>query len=160
MKIAKNSVVAMDYTLTADDGETLDSSKGQDPLQYLHGHGQIVAGLERALEGKAVGDTLKVDVAPADGYGDRDDKKIMQVLRSKLPPDLEPEVGMQLGGQDNHGNVIPLWVTQVTDTEVTMDGNHPLSWQTLHFAVEIMTVRDATQEELSHGHAHGPGGSH
>src|SRR5262245_57838957 len=147
MKVAKNTVVSIDYTLTADDGEVLDSSKGQDPLQYLHGHGQIVAGLERALEGKDAGESLKVDVSPKDGYGERDAKKVMQVVRAKLPKDLDPEVGMQLGGQDNHGNVIPLWITNVTEAEVTLDGNHPLAGQTLHFAVEVKSVRAATEEE-------------
>jgi FKBP-type peptidyl-prolyl cis-trans isomerase SlyD len=159
-KVQKNSVVSIDYTLTDDEGEVLDTSKGQDPLSYLHGHGQIVPGLERALEGKAIGDSVKVVVEPKDGYGQRDQKRVMHVNRAKLPSDLDPEVGMQLAGQDDKGQVIPLWITQVSATEVTLDGNHPLAGQTLHFDVQIKDVRQATEEELHHGHAHGPGGHH
>jgi FKBP-type peptidyl-prolyl cis-trans isomerase SlyD len=160
MKIARDSVVSIDYTLTDDKGEVLDSSKGQKPLDYLHGHGQIVPGLERELEGKQLGDSFKVDVAPKDGYGEHNPRRIVQVPRTELPSDLAPEIGMQLAAEGPDGEVVPLWITAVTDSQVTLDGNHPLAGQTLHFAIDIRGVREATKEELTHGHVHGPGHEH
>jgi FKBP-type peptidyl-prolyl cis-trans isomerase SlyD len=160
MNIAKNSVVKIDYTLKDDDGDVIDSSEGGEPLEYLHGHSQIVTGLERALEGKASGDKVSVAVAPADGYGNVEPNKVMDVPRQNLPKELEPEVGMQLAAEDQNGHRVPVWITKVGKDSVTLDGNHPLAGKTLHFEVQVRGVRSATKEELKHGHAHGPGGHH
>ncbi len=160
MKIAKNTVVAIDYTLKDDEGEIVDSSEGQDPLHYLHGHGNIVAGLERALDGKEAGENVSVSIAPKDGYGERNEARVLKVERSALPSEMEPEVGMQVAAEGPNGQVLPLWITEVADKSVTLDGNHPMAGKTLHFTVDIRSVRDATAEELQHGHVHGPGGHH
>ncbi len=160
MKIAHNAVVSLDYTLTDDDGKVIDQSDESEPLEYLHGHGQIVPGLERALEGQDDGQSLEVSVAPADGYGVRDEKKKMTIPRADLPSDLVPEVGMHLSGEGQDGNLVPLWIVDVQADHVALDGNHPLAGQTLHFQIHVRAVRQATSEELSHGHAHGAHGHH
>lgn len=160
MNIQNDSVVTIDYTLKNDAGEVLDSSQGAGPLHYLHGHENIVPGLERALSGKSVGDVLDVVVSPEEGYGTRDPERVVNIEREKLPPDLEPEVGMMLAMQTPDGHSIPVQVTAVSGRDVTMDANHELAGQTLHFHVEVRSVREATGEELSHGHVHGPGGHH
>ena len=160
MKIEKNSVVAIDYTLKDDAGETLDSSAGQEPLHYMHGHNNIVDGLEKALDGKDVGDKLTVTVTPKDGYGERDEKKILKVESSALPKEMAPEIGMQVAAEGPSGDVVPLWITAVEGASVTLDGNHPMAGKTLHFTVEVKSIRAASEEELNHGHVHGPGGAH
>ncbi len=160
MNIGKDTVVTIDYTLRGDDGDVIDSSDGGAPLEYLHGHSQIVPGLENALEGKAEGASFKVAVKPAEGYGEEKPGRSMDVPRSQLPKDLEPEVGMQLAAQDERGRQVPVWITKVNAKSVTLDGNHPLAGKTLHFEINVRGVRKATKEELQHGHAHGPGGHH
>lgn len=158
MKIQRDSVVAIDYTLKGDDGKVIDKSDKGDPLLYLHGRGQIVPGLERALDGRSVGETLKVSIAPKDGYGERDPKAVVKVSRKELPPGQKPEVGMILEGEDDHGHSSEFVITAVDKDSVTLDGNHPLAGKTLHFEVTIGEVREASKEELAHGHAHGPHG--
>ena len=160
MKIADGCVVAMDYTLKTEDGSLIDTSEGDEPMWYLHGSGQIVPGLESALTGRAVGDKLEAVVKPEDGYGPRHDDRVLTVPRSKLPDSPEPEVGMQLEAQGRRGEQVVLWVTDINGDEVTLDGNHPLAGQTLHFEVEVKEVREATADEKHHGHAHGPDGHH
>jgi FKBP-type peptidyl-prolyl cis-trans isomerase SlyD len=160
MNIGKDTVVSIDYTLKDDGGDILDSSDDGAPLEYLHGHSQIVPGLERALEGKAQGAEVKIAVPPGDGYGDVESGKVMDVERKELPEDLTPEVGMQLAAEDNNGRRVPVWITKVTSDKVTLDGNHPLAGKTLHFEVAVRSVRKATKEELKHGHAHGADGHH
>jgi FKBP-type peptidyl-prolyl cis-trans isomerase SlyD len=157
MEIGKNTVVAMNYTLTNNDGQILDTSEGRDPLYFLYGVGQIIPGLESALEGKSTGDALQVTVQPADGYGERETALIQKVPRDKFPPDAEIEVGMQFQASSGQGPVV-VSVTEVSDSEVTVDGNHPLAGVTLNFDVSIVEVREATAEEIDHGHVHGPGG--
>lgn len=158
--IAQDLVAAIDYTLTNDAGKVLDSSDGGQPLYYLHGRGQIVPGLERALLGRKTGDSFQVRLTPDEGYGVRDPERVMKVPKSALPDDLEIEVGAVLSGETKNGEVIPLWIVQVDATEVTLDGNHPLAGEALNFAVTVREVRKATAEELAHGHVHGPGGHH
>jgi FKBP-type peptidyl-prolyl cis-trans isomerase SlyD len=160
LKIAKNTVVSIDYTLKDDAGEVLDSSSGNEPLTYLHGHAQIVEGLERALEGKGVGENIAVSVPPKEGYGERNAQKVMTIERSRLPSDMEPEVGMQLAAEGPKGEVVPLWITAVAGDAVTLDGNHPMAGKTLHFSVDVRSVRQASKDEMQHGHVHGPGGHH
>lgn len=159
MQIAKNVVVQIHYTLKNDAGDVLDSSQGADPLAYLQGHGNLISGLESALEGKQAGDKLNVSIAPKDAYGERDESLIQDVPRSAFQGVDQVEVGMQFHADSNHGPRL-VTVTKVSDKTVTVDGNHPLADQTLHFDVQIIEVRAATTEELSHGHVHGPGGHH
>lgn len=158
MNIAKDAAVSIDYTLKDDEGVVIDTSDGEEPLVYLHGHSQIVPGLERALDGKAVGDSFKVDVAPIDGYGEHDAERVMEIARTDLPKGLNPEVGMQLSAESQDGDQVPVWIMAVNDNKVILDGNHPLAGKTLHFEIKVAEVREATQDELEHGHVHGEDG--
>lgn len=158
MRIAKHTVVSIDYTLTDKDGSVLDSSKGREPLVYIHGTGSIVVGLEEALEGKDQGAAVKVSVPPEKGYGQRDAKLTQKVPRSMFDvQDLSP--GMRFHAQADHGSHV-VTVTAVDQDSVTVDANHPLAGETLNFEVTVVDVRAATEEELSHGHVHGDGGHH
>jgi FKBP-type peptidyl-prolyl cis-trans isomerase SlyD len=159
MNIAQNAVVSIHYTLTNDAGETLDSSAGGDPLAYLHGNGNLIPGLERELAGKQVGDKFSVKVAPADGYGDHDKALIQRVPRRSLRGVKNVHVGMQLQAHTPQG-ARTVTVTHIAGDMVTIDGNHPLAGQSLNFDVEITDIRIATEEEIAHGHVHGPGGHH
>jgi FKBP-type peptidyl-prolyl cis-trans isomerase SlyD len=159
MQIAKDAVVTIHYTLKNDAGETLDSSAGGDPLAYLQGNGNLVVGLENALEGKRVGDKVSVKVSPVEGYGEYDKALVQQVPRRSFKGIANVQVGMQFQVQSDHGPRA-VTVTNVVGDMVTVDGNHPLAGQNLNFDIEITDVRVATDEELSHGHVHGPGGHH
>ncbi len=158
MTIKNNSAVSFHYTLTDDDGQRLDSSAGKEPLAYLHGSGNIIPGLENALEGKNVGDSMVVAVTAAEGYGEVQPDLIQEVPRESFQGVDDIEVGMQFEAQTGNGDSVPVTVKTVTDEFVTVDGNHPLAGNNLNFDVSIESVRDATQEELNHGHVHGPGG--
>jgi FKBP-type peptidyl-prolyl cis-trans isomerase SlyD len=155
MTIAQDQVVSIHYSLTNDAGDVLDSSSGADPLTYLHGHGNLIAGLERELLGKKTGDKLRVKIAPADGYGEYDAALVQRVPRRSLKGVPSLRVGMRLQAQTEHG-ARTVTVTQLTGDLVTLDGNHPLAGQNLNFDVEVGEVRAATAEELEHGHVHGP----
>jgi FKBP-type peptidyl-prolyl cis-trans isomerase SlyD len=159
MQVANDKVVLIHYTLTNDAGEVLDSSSGREPLAYLQGHGNIIPGLENALAGKQAGDKLDVHVAPADGYGVHDPSLIQQVPRRQFGG-TTPKPGMQFQAEMTKGQPRVVTVTHVKGDMVTIDGNHALAGENLHFAVEVTEVRDATAEELQHGHVHGPGGHH
>ncbi|MBW2940771.1 FKBP-type peptidyl-prolyl cis-trans isomerase [Zhongshania aquimaris] len=158
MIIANDSVVAFHYTLTDDNGTEIDSSKGQEPLTYLHGHGGIIPGLERELAGKTTGDAMKVTVQPADGYGELNPELIQPVPRAAFQGVDQIEVGMQFQAQGQGGQMQTVVVKEVDDENVTVDANHPLAGQVLNFDVSIESVRAASEEELSHGHVHGAGG--
>ena len=158
MTIKENSAVSFHYTLTDDDGQTLDSSAGKDPLAYLHGAGNIIPGLEGALEGKAVGDAMVVAVTAAEGYGEVQQELIQEVPRDAFQGVDSIEVGMQFEAQTGQSGNIPVTVTAVTDEVVTVDGNHPLAGKNLNFDVSIEDVREATEEELEQGHVNGAGG--
>tara|TARA_B110000091_G_scaffold194538_1_gene220447 strand:- start:266 stop:751 length:486 start_codon:yes stop_codon:yes gene_type:complete len=158
MTIKENSAVSFHYTLTDDDGQTLDSSAGKDPLAYLHGAGNIIPGLESALAGKSVGDAMVVAVTAAEGYGEVQKELIQEVPRDAFQGVDSIEVGMQFEAQTGQGGTVPVTVTAVTDEIVTVDGNHPLAGKNLNFDVSIEDVRDATEEELEHGHVQGVGG--
>lgn len=159
MQIAKGTVASFHYTLTNDAGEVVDSSEGREPLTYLHGEGQIVPGLENALEGRTTGDKLNVDVSPEEGYGVSHPELVQVVPREAFQgvEDLQP--GMQFQGRNDQGS-INVTISKIEGDQVTVDGNHPLAGETLHFAVEITDVREASDEEKSHGHVHGEGGHH
>ncbi|MBO6753563.1 MULTISPECIES: peptidylprolyl isomerase [Spongiibacter] len=154
MNIANDCVVAFHYTLTDDNGVELDSSQGGEPLAYLHGHGGIIPGLERELEGKVAGDALKVTVQPADAYGEVNPELVQAVPRDAFQGVDQIEVGMQFQAQGAGGQVQLVVVKTVDDENVTVDANHPLAGQTLHFDVNIADVREASAEEIEHGHVH------
>jgi len=157
MSIQKDKVVAINYTLTNNAGQVIDSSEGRDPLQYIHGNGHLIAGLEEALEGKQQGDQLEVAIPPEKGYGVRNEEHIQKVPTSQFSPDQKLEVGMQFQVK-NQEAVMVFTVSEIEGDLVTLDGNHPLAGVTLNFAVEVMELRDASKEELDHGHVHGPEG--
>jgi len=160
MTIKQNSVVTMHYQLKDVDGEILDSSEGQDPLVYLHGAQNIIIGLEEQLEGRQQGDELTAVVSPEKGYGMPVLELIQQVPKAAFGDDIEKvNVGMRFQAETEQGPV-PVVVTAVEADMVTVDGNHPLAGKELHFHVSITDIRDATEEEIEHGHAHGPGGHH
>lgn len=159
MQISENSVVSFHYTLTDSTGKVIDSSQGNEPLTYLHGVGQIVPGLENALVGKSPGDKLDVEVAAQDGYGEHQEFMVQKVPREAFQGVDVIEPGMQFQAQTPQGGMT-VTVTAVDDGTVTVDGNHPLAGQVLFFAVEVVSVRDATTEEREHGHVHGAGGHH
>lgn len=159
MRIDHNAVVAFDYTLTDSSGQVLDSSDGREPLAYLHGTGGIIPGLERELDGKQAGDTLEVDIQPKDAYGERNDALEQQVPREQFQGVEQLEPGMQFRVDTPEGAMV-FTVTQVADDMVTVDGNHPLAGVPLHFNVTVRDVREATEEEIAHGHVHGAGGHH
>ncbi|SFN23541.1 FKBP-type peptidyl-prolyl cis-trans isomerase [Dokdonella immobilis] len=159
MQIAERSVASFHYTLTNDAGDVLDSSEGREPLAYLHGVGNIVPGLEREMAGHVAGDRFNVDVAPEEGYGDYIDELVQIVPRTSFQGIDDLAVGMQFQAQTGQGSIAVV-VTEIEGDEVTVDGNHPLAGETLHFAVEVVEVREASAEELQHGHVHGAGGHH
>ena len=160
MKIANDTVVGIDYTLKDDDGTLLDSSDGHGPLHYLHGHGNIVEGLESALAGRGAGDSFEVTVAPEQGYGALDDGLVFEVPSERLPNDITPEKGMELMLSTENGGTAVVRIRKVKPASVELDANHELAGKTLHFSVTVRDVRAASGEELKHGHAHGPGGHH
>lgn len=157
MQIADQCVALFHYTLTNDAGDVIDSSSGNEPMAYLHGVGNIVVGLEKAMTGKQSGDKFEVVVAPEEGYGQRNESLVQTVPRSMFQGVDEISVGMRFQAQSDHGPVSVI-VTEVTDENVTVDGNHALAGQALNFAIEVTEVRAASAEELEHGHVHGPGG--
>ena len=159
MDITADRVVTIHYTLKDDAGAVLDSSAGGEPLAYIQGHGNLVPGLEKALEGKQDGQPLAVSLAPADGYGMRDTALVKRVPKRTLQGSGEIKKGMQFQARTDDGMRV-FTVTAVTGDMVTLDGNHPLADKTLNFDVEIVSVRAATTEELEHGHVHGAGGHH
>jgi len=159
VQIAADNVVLIHYTLKDDDGKVLDSSAGGEPLAYIQGHGNLVSGLEKALEGKTQGNRIAVTLTPAEGYGTRNEALVQRVPKRSLQRTGEVRKGMQFQAQTDEGMRL-FTVTTVVGDMVTLDGNHPLADQTLHFDVEVVDVRAATSEELEHGHVHGPGGHH
>ena len=159
MQIAKNKVVIVDYVLTDDFGHVLDTNEGNGAFAYLHGVGGVIPGLERALEGHSAGEHLKIKVEPHEAYGVRDESQIDSVPRASFKgiDDLAP--GMQFQASDGQHSRLVTIVAVDNDT-VRVDANHPLAGKNLNFDVTILDVRDATQEELAHGHAHGPNAHH
>ena len=159
MAVAPDCVVTIHYTLKDDAGTVLDHSSPEEPLAYLHGHGNVIPGLEKELDGKNIGDALTVIVAPADGYGEYDNGLVQSVPRRTLHGIKDVKPGMRLHAQTAEGPRA-VTVTKVLGDMVTLDGNHPLAGKSLRFDVRIEDVRPATEEELSHGHVHGPGDHH
>jgi len=157
MQVEKNSVVSIHYTLKDENGEVLDSSEGRDPLDYLHGAGQIIPGLESELEGRKVGEEFSVVIEPGQGYGSRDESLVHEVPKTEFDTPEEIEVGMQFRVGDEGGTVI-MSVAGVGDETVTLDGNHPLAGVNLAFDVAVAGVREATEDEIKASrHVHGSG---
>lgn len=158
--IKNGTVVSMTYCLTNASGEELDRADHGEPFSYLHGSGQIVPGLEAAMVGMLVGSKKKVVIEPAEAYGELDEKLRTTVDRSNFPPDQDLEIGMQFAADVGEDERIVFTVTGIEGDKVHIDGNHPLAGETLHFDVEVLGMREATKEEIAHGHAHGPDGHH
>jgi FKBP-type peptidyl-prolyl cis-trans isomerase SlyD len=158
--IQEGCVVNVAYTLTNSKGEVLDQATAKDPFAFIHGAQQVVPGLEKALTGLKTGDAKKITIPPADAYGEVDPSLKLTVKRTQFPPTVELKAGMQFETQTADGHGLIFTVEGVKGDSVSIDGNHPLAGQTLHFDIEVLEVRKATQEELAHGHVHGPGGHH
>jgi FKBP-type peptidyl-prolyl cis-trans isomerase SlyD len=158
MQIAKHKVVSIHYTLTDNSGTTIDSSVGKNPLLYIQGMGNLIPGMEEGLEGRSKGDKLKIKVSPEKGYGKRSESLIQKVPRASFG-NQEVKKGMQFQAQTQQGPTV-VTVTEVGLQTITVDGNHPLAGVELNFDVEVMDVRQATPDEIAHGHVHGPGGHH
>jgi FKBP-type peptidyl-prolyl cis-trans isomerase SlyD len=157
MQITKDKVVAIHYTLKNNAGNVIDSSEGKDPLYYLHGNGNLIPGMEEGLEGKIKGDNFELKISPEKGYGVRNLEAIQQVPLAAFNG-ADVKVGMQFQASGDQGYPIIVTVTAVDADNVTVDANHPLAGEELHFKVEVMEVREASSEEIAHGHVHGPGG--
>lgn len=157
MEIKENAVVGMHYHLTDDGGQVLDTSKGKEPLYFISGLGHIIPGLDKELQGKKTGDKFNAVIEPDMAYGERDDNMIQKIPKTQFEAPGEIEVGMQFEVQTEVGALL-VNVSAVEGDEITVDGNHPLAGVRLTFDIEVTEVRDATKEELEHGHVHGPGG--
>lgn len=157
MEVSENKVVKMHYKGTLNDNSMFDSSEGKEPLEFVYGIGMIIPGLEKELAGLKAGDKKTIKVACADAYGEKNDQAVQEVPKDQFPQDIEVKEGMQLMAQGPQG-AIPVKVAKINDETITVDFNHPLAGEDLTFDVEIVEVRDATPEELEHGHSHGPGG--
>lgn len=164
MRIETGKVVALHYKVTTEGGELRDASGPDEPLLYLHGYGQIVPGLEDALEGHEAGDGVVVTLTPEQGYGQHDPDLDLKIPLDSFPEDMREELtaGMQFGAAhpDDPDDDVLFSVVAVQGEHVLVTGNHPLAGETLTFEVSVASVRAATEEELDHGHAHGPGGDH
>jgi len=159
MNISENAVVTLNYTLKNDEGQTLDSSDGGEPLVYLHGVGGLIPGLENELTGKSKGEKFSTIIEPKDAYGTKADDMLKVVPKVNFEGDEELKVGMKVELDTDHGPTVAM-VAKVEDTQVTLDLNHPLADVTLYFDIEVVDIREATEEEIAHGHVHGPGGHH
>ncbi|MCQ8118345.1 FKBP-type peptidyl-prolyl cis-trans isomerase [Methylomonas rosea] len=158
MQITDKTAVTIHYTLTNQDGEQLDSSRGEEPLLYLHGAGNIISGLEAALAGKQAGDKFNVTIAADQAYGEVSEEMI-QVVSKKMFDGMDIDIGMQFHADVSHGPGI-ITIVEIDGDDVTIDGNHPLAGEDLTFDVEIIAVRPATADEMAHGHIHGAGCHH
>jgi FKBP-type peptidyl-prolyl cis-trans isomerase SlyD len=157
MQIAANKVATIAYTLKDDQGTLIDQAGENEPFAFIIGIGNIIPGLETALEGKAAGDQINVTIEPAEAYGERDENLKQELSKEMFEGVDEVKPGMQFHAQTSQGMSV-VTVTNVEGDQVTIDGNHPLAGVTLNFEVDVLEVRDATEEELEHGHVHGPGG--
>lgn len=155
--VADGVIVSLDYTLTVE-GEVVDSTKEEEPIEFMKGYNAIIPGLERELEGMSVGETKSVTVAAQDAYGEFDPRQMVEVPRSEFPEGIPVEEGVELQVRDQQGNLLNAVISKVEGEKAVLDFNHPLAGKELHFDVKIAGLRAATDEELAHGHAHGPEG--
>jgi FKBP-type peptidyl-prolyl cis-trans isomerase SlyD len=159
LTVQNGQVVSMEYTLKVD-GVVTDSSEGGEPLEYVHGAGNIIPGLEREITGMVVGDSKNVIVVPAEGYGEEDKSAFMDVPRDQFPGEIPMKVGTELQVQNKAGQPMFARISQVGEQSVRLDLNHPLAGKELHFSVKVVGLREATAEEKDHGHVHGAGHHH
>lgn len=157
--VRDGKVVIFNYTLRNEEGEVLDASEPGDPMAYLHGAENIVPGLEEQMGGRVVGDRFTAIVPPELGYGVREEPGLRALPRAAFPDDAELVAGMELALEDDEGDVMPIWIADIREDAVIVDINHPLADQTLHFAIEIVGIRDASESEIEHGHPHGADGN-
>ena len=157
LTIKKNNVVSIDYTLKNNEGTVIDTSSGRSPLVYMHGSGALIPGMEKSLESKSEGDEFHVSITPAEAYGNRDEDLVHKVNRAELAHLQDLALGMELEVQADDTPLV-MTIIELTDELVVLDGNHPMSGQTLNFDIQVRSIREATSEEISHGHVHGPGG--
>ena len=155
IKVEDNRVVALAYTLEDSEGAQLDEASAGEPLLYLHGHGNLMPGLEQALNGRGVGERFEVELAPDEAFGPRVEDAERTLPRDAFPDEVPLEAGLELALEDDAGEVIPFWVKEVTDDRVLIDLNHPFAGRTVRFAGEVVKIRDASADELEHGHPHG-----
>ena len=153
MTVSKDKVVSIEYKLTDDGGSIIDSSEGRGALSYIHGHGNLVTGLENELEGKEDGTNFEAHIQPSEGYGDYNDELLFSVPKERFSEFGELKEGMQFEAQTDQGHQI-MAIKSVEEESVVVDANHPLAGQVLHFEGQIVGVREATNDELSHGHVH------
>jgi FKBP-type peptidyl-prolyl cis-trans isomerase SlyD len=160
-RIVDDTVVSLDYSLRLDSGEEIDRSRDDEPLQFIQGYEQIIPGLENELYGMVIGEEKKVTISPEEGYGEYESENFVMMPRESFPPDMALVVGERLFVRDSESDQeYPAYIAEVGDDSVKLDFNHPLAGETLHFKVKIVALRDATDEELAHGHVHGPGHAH
>ena len=159
MHVTKDKVAVINYRLTNDDGQVIDQSLDGE-FSYLHGANNIIPGLEKELEAKKAGDRLNVIIEPVDAYGERDQEKIQQISRNLFPPEVDLKPGMSFRGKTDQEQTVIVTITSINDDHVIVDANHPLAGMRLHFDVEVVDVREATDEEISQGHVHGSGEIH
>jgi len=157
--LAAGKVGLFHYTLRDGEGNTIDSSDGKDPMVYLHGVGNIIPGLEKQLTGKTEGDVLDVVVPAAEAYGEASGEPPQAIPRDQFPADVPLQKGMGMRAQDAQGTPIMIFITDITDSHVLVTAEHPLAGKELHFHVEIVRIRDANENEIAHGHPHGPDGN-
>ncbi len=153
MEVSKNNIVTIEYTLKDQEGDVLDSSKGSQPLSFIQGSGMVISGIEDAVSGKSEGDSFSATIDPSEGYGEYNDELIFDLPKGRLEGLEDVEVGMHAQAVKKNGTQI-LTVKEVKDDSVIFDANHPLAGQKLFFDIEIKDVREATDEELEHGHPH------
>ena len=158
MQVAENTIVSIHYTLSEAGGDVIETTEGDAPMSYLHGVGEIISGLEEALDGRSPGDEFSITVPPEDAYGERDESLVQEIPLDEIEHPGSLEVGMQLEAESEDDEVELVTVVAIDDESVTIDANHELAGRTLKFDVSVVEVRPATEEELEHGHAHGPGG--
>jgi FKBP-type peptidyl-prolyl cis-trans isomerase SlyD len=158
-QVANDLVVAIKYELTVD-GEMIDSSEGDAPLEYLHGHANIIYGLEKELTGMKIGEAKKVEVSPEEGYGEVDPEAVLEVPRTEFPDDVPLKPGIELEITDDEGDMMFATITKVGEENVVLDTNHPLAGKTMFFDVSIVDLRKATEAEIEHGHVHFGGHTH
>jgi len=159
LKVKDGHVVSMEYTLKVD-GDVADSSEGGEPLEFVHGAGNIIPGLEREMTGMAVGESKYVVVAAVDAYGEQDDSAFMDVPRNQFPKEIPIEIGTEIQVQNQNGQPMYSRIDKIEGDNVRLNFNHPLAGKELHFAVKVVGLRDATPEEKEHGHVHQPGHHH
>lgn len=152
--VTKDTVVSIHYTVKDASGKKIESSKGEEPLTYLHGHDQIISGLEKALKGKATGDKLNIKITPEEGYGAYNDSMVTTLKKAQFRDQKELKVGSIFQFSDPEGNPVVVRVKEIKGDSIIVDGNHPFAGLTLDFSVEVVDIRPATKEELAHGHAH------